>query len=186
MVGCISDIRLRALRLPGLLVRAGRERWGWGRRERLGREVVDEGQDLRLAVLGPWARTRMSLDHPLRRQKRLDFLSQFSNAVVLPHPVGSLGTKAQALETQAYTGLASAVVVGLLVAFLSANSAGVTARLCSDGAFWLRRSGFLLRLLLGAGVCRDGGHCLPRRGRRSVRHGGRCGEGGCGRRDGQR
>ena len=46
-------------------------------------------------------------------------------------------------------------------AYLSANSAGVTARLCSDGAFWLRRSGFLLRLL-SAGVSRRGGDGLAR------------------------
>lgn len=45
-------------------------------------------------------------------------------------------------------------------AYLSANSAGVTARLCSDGAFWLRRSGFLLRLLLSADAGGGGGDGL--------------------------
>lgn len=44
-------------------------------------------------------------------------------------------------------------------AYLSANSAGVAARLGPHGAFWLWRSGLLLRLL-GAGVCRDGGDGL--------------------------
>ena len=54
-------------------------------------------------------------------------------------------------------------------AYLPANSAGVAARLCSDGAFWLRRSGLLLRLL-GAGVSRGGGHGLAG-ALGSVRHG---------------
>lgn len=55
-------------------------------------------------------------------------------------------------------------------AYLPANSAGVAARLCSDGAFWLRRSGFLLRLG-GAGVSRGGGDGLAWRARGSVGHG---------------
>ena len=45
-------------------------------------------------------------------------------------------------------------------AYLSTDSAGVAARLCSDGAFWLRRSGLLLRLLLSAGIRRRGGDGL--------------------------
>ena len=46
-------------------------------------------------------------------------------------------------------------------AYLAANSAGVAARLGSDGAFWLGRSG----LLLSPGLLRDGGDGLAGAGR---------------------
>lgn len=127
----------------------------------------------------------MPFDHALRRQEGLDLLSQLGDAVVLPHPIRPLRSKPETLQTKADAGLAGAMLVRLLVALLSANSAGVAARLCSDGAFWLRRSGFLLRLL-GAGVCRGGGDGLAG-ALGDVGHGdgrGR-GRGVLGRRDGQ-
>lgn len=49
---------------------------------------------------------------------------------------------------------------------LPTNPAGVAARLSTDGAFWLGRSG----LLLGSGLLGDGGDRLARAGR-SVGHG---------------
>ena len=68
-----------------LVVGARGKRRGGGRggRLRLVLEVVDEGEDLGLAVLGPWAGARVSLDHALRGQEGLDFLSQLGDTVVL-------------------------------------------------------------------------------------------------------
>ena len=80
----------------------------------------------------------MALDHALRGEERLDLFSQLSDTVVLledhegkkifigrrkrtatyPHPIWPLRTETEALKAETDTGLASALAVWLLVAFL--------------------------------------------------------------------
>lgn len=55
MVRRIPNVRDWALRRPVLVVRTRRKGGGGGRRWGLWLEVVDEGKDLWLAVLGAWA-----------------------------------------------------------------------------------------------------------------------------------
>ena len=72
----------RALRLSRGLVETGGERRG-GRGGGLGLEVLDENEDLRVAVVGARPRSRVALDHALRGEEGLDLFTQLGDAVVL-------------------------------------------------------------------------------------------------------
>ena len=93
----------------------------------------------------------MALDHPLCGKEGLYLLAEINDAAVLPKPVRALSPEAEALEAEADAGLALAVTVRLLVAFLSANPARVAARLSAHRALCLGRSGLALRGLGGNG-----------------------------------
>jgi hypothetical protein len=93
----------------------------------------------------------MTFDHSLGGEERLDLFSENGNAVRLPHPLGTLRAKSEALQSETNTCLATTVGVGLLVTFLSPYPTGVTTRLCTDSAFGLGRSGLLLNFSVGRG-----------------------------------
>jgi hypothetical protein len=85
----------------------------------------------------------MTLDHALRSQEVLNFLSKLNDVAVLPEPLRTLGPKTEALKTQTKACLALTMLVLLFVAFLSTDSTRVAARLSADGAFGLGGAGFL-------------------------------------------
>jgi hypothetical protein len=111
----------------------------------------------------------VALDHSLRRQEILDLLTELSDIIVLLEPIGALLAKAEALEAETYTGLATALWVRPFVAFLATDPASIAARLGAHRAFCFGRSGLLSLLLLwwsrGDGSPRGGGrimHCSGR------------------------
>lgn len=138
--------------------RSGRARWR-------GVEVVDQNENRGMLLVGTRARARVALNHALRSKEGLDLLAQFSDAVVLPHPVWPLGAKSKTLQPETDASLASTLFIRLLIAFLPSNPTGVAARLSTNGAFWLGRSG----LLLGSGLLGYRGDGFAWAGR-SVRH----------------
>lgn len=83
----------------------------------------------------------MALDHALGGKEGLDLLSDINHSTTLPQPVWTLGPEAEALKTEADTGLAAALGGHLLVAFLATDPTGVATRLGADRAFGLGRSG---------------------------------------------
>lgn len=120
--------------------RYGRERWS-GRASRL--DAVRENQDLWLLIGITGTRARMSFNHPLRREEGLNLFTQDGNAVGLPHPFGALSAKAEALNAETNAGLATALVVRVLVTLLSPYPTSIAARLSAHCTFSLGRPGFL-------------------------------------------
>jgi len=89
------------------------------------------------------SRPRMAFDHTLCGEKALDFVAHLRYVPTLAKPFWTFCTKPETLQTETDTCLAVSVLVLLFVAFLSADSARVAARLGADGAFCLRRPGLL-------------------------------------------
>jgi hypothetical protein len=120
--------------------RCGRERWS-GRASRF--DTVRKNQDLWLLIGITGTRARMAFNHPLGRKERLNLFTQNRNAVGLPHPFGALSTKAEALKTETNAGLATALVVRVLVTLLSPYPTSIAARLSAHCTFSFGRPGFL-------------------------------------------
>jgi len=111
----------------------------------------------------------MPLDHALRSQEILDFLTEHGNVIVFLEPLGALLAKAKALKAETDACFASALCVWPFVTFLATDSASIAARLGAYRAFCLGRSGLLSLLLLWRSR-RDGS---PRGGGRVVHCSGR-------------
>jgi hypothetical protein len=150
---------------PAVVVaRVDRGRGVWTRGVRPA--VVGEEDEHALLFRGARARAGVALDHSLSRQEVLDLLTELGDIIVLLEPIGALLAKAEALEAETDTGLATALCVWPFVAFLATDPTSIAARLGAHRAFCFGRSGFLSLLLLwwsgGDGSPRGGGrimHC---------------------------
>jgi len=148
-----------------VVARVNRGRGVWTRGVRPA--VVGEEDEHALLFRGTGAGAGMALDHSLSRQEILDLLTELGDIIVFLEPIGALLAKAEALEAETDTRLATALCIRSFVTFLATDPASIAARLGAHRAFCFGRSGFLSLLLLcwwsgGDGSPRGGGrimHC---------------------------
>jgi hypothetical protein len=150
-----------------VVARVNRGRGVWTRG--IGPAVVGDEDEHALLFRGARSGAGVALDHSLRRQEVLDLLTEHGDIIVFLKPIGALLAKAEALEAETDTRLATAVWIRPFVAFLATDPASIAARLGAHRAFRFGRSGLLSLLLLWWSRCdgspRGGGrimHCSGR------------------------
>jgi len=164
----MTDGRDGVTRASTVVARINRERGGLRARGVRAAVVSDEDEHA-LLVGRAGAGARVPLDHALRGQEILDFLTEHGDVIVFLEPFGALLPKAETLKTETDARFASTLCIWPLITFLTTDSASITARLGAYRAFCLGRSG-LFRLGLLWWSRRDGS---PRGGGRVVHCSGR-------------